>query len=863
MAKTKRRSADTDSYRYGSATRSNLPTEQTEPLMSEGDKAPRPFTPVRRKRDDEPVLAWARDSAGADQTYDAYPLYVREKVHPGAFVESLKSGTGAPATLFEDFNGLPSENAAYEWYEHAGNWQNRIIHGESDRVMASLAEREHLSGRVQMIYFDPPYGIGFKSNFQVSTRGRETADGRKGLPCDPQTIRAFRDTYERGVHSYLDQMLERLVLCRGLLAESGSVFVQIGDENVHRMAVVLDEVFGTENRVATIPFVTSGSSSSSTLSSIADFLLWYAKDKAEMKYHQLYEPLTRAEKIEHMSSYAMVEFADGTTGTLTAEQRDNPDANLPDGARIYRRMPLASPGTSTTGRSDTYYWNGQHWPCPRGEQWRVSMEGMERLDQLGRLDAAGPGSTLSWKRYEHEVPGRRVHNVWHRQMSTSDKRYVVQTAEQVIERCLLMATDPGDLVFDPTCGGATTALVAERWGRRWITCDTSPVSVAIARQRIATAAFEYWTPADSANGSAVEAEFSGSAVADAPQGGWGHDPARGFVYQRVPKVSAAKLAYDHNSEPELLVDRPHSTKGVTRVASPFTVESSSPWSHVPFDGAAAATPASHADFTQAVVEALPRSPIRASRPGDNSETPDIHIREIMVWPGRKGVISHLVTYTVGGGSREQRAGLLVAPEDATATMAMLRRAALDSAVSIDAAKLVIVVAFAFAPDTSDAHTLGSVQMVRVQMHRDLQIRDLRDDDDHHAFVIVGQPDIQIHDEGNDMVSVELRGYDTYNPATGNATAGKAQDVACWIIDTDHDGVSFFARRIHFPGADDDKQIKRLQRQLGSALDMLRWNAVLSTCSAPFAVPESGEIAVKIITTTGMEMSLVAKVPAPT
>ena len=224
----------TDSYQYASAKRSNLPTEQTEPLMGADDKAPRPFTPAGRERDDEPVLAWSREAL--PQTYDAHPLYVREKIHPGAFVQSLKTGK-AQTTLFDDFNGLPSPDAAYEWYEHVGNWQNRLIHGESARVMASLAERERLSGRVQMIFFDPPYGIGFKSNFQVSTRNRETAEGRKGLPCDTRTIRAFRDTYHRGIHSYLDQMLEKLTLCRELLTESGSIFVQIGDENVHRMAV--------------------------------------------------------------------------------------------------------------------------------------------------------------------------------------------------------------------------------------------------------------------------------------------------------------------------------------------------------------------------------------------------------------------------------------------------------------------------------------------------------------------------------------------------------------------------------------------------------------------------------------------------
>ena len=314
---------------------------------------------------------------------------MREKVHPAAFVKLLQ-GSGEQPQLFSDFNGLPSPDAAYERYQHSANWSNRLIHGESARVMASLLARENMAGRVQMIYFDPPYGIGYRSNFQVSVNNRETPEKAEGRPHDTRTIRAFRDTYERGIHSYLDLTREKCILMRELLTESGSLFMQIGDENVLRVGLLLDEVFGAENRVALISFATSGSSSAKTLPSVADFLLWYAKDQTRVKYHQLYEPLTRAEKIEHMSSYAMVELKDGANRQVSDAERTDPDQYLPDGARLYRRMPLSSPGTSTTGRSDPYYWDGQHWPCPQGEHWRVSMEGMDRLAQLGRLDAAGP-----------------------------------------------------------------------------------------------------------------------------------------------------------------------------------------------------------------------------------------------------------------------------------------------------------------------------------------------------------------------------------------------------------------------------------------------------------------------------------------
>ena len=463
----------TDQYTHPSAKRVNLPTEQTGKTMSDAARRPILHQPQSREIDDEPILAWNRQPANQDG-HAAHPLYVREKVHPAAFVKLLQ-GSGDQPQLFSDFNGLPSPDAAYEWYQHAANWSNRLIHGESTRVMASLLARENMTGKVQMVYFDPPYGMGYKSNFQVSVNSRETPEKAEGRPLDTRTIRAFRDTYERNIHSYLDLTREKLVLMRELLADTGSLFMQIGDENVLRAGLLLDEIFGPENRVVVIPFVTTGSSSSNTLPSVADFLLWYAKDAQKVKYRQLYERLTRAEKIAHMSSYAAVQLPDGTTRTLTAQEKHEPDVYLPDGSRLYGRMPLVSRGTSTTGRSGPYYWNGKHWPCPSGQQWRVSMDGMDHLAEMGRLDAASPDSALRWKRYEDEVPGRQLNNIWHQQMSASDKRYVVQTADSVIERCVLMATDPGDLVFDPTCGGATTAIAAEKWGRRWITCDTSPV----------------------------------------------------------------------------------------------------------------------------------------------------------------------------------------------------------------------------------------------------------------------------------------------------------------------------------------------------------------------------------------------------
>ena len=838
----------TDQYTHPSAKRANLPTEQTGKTMSDTDRRPILHQPQTREIDDEPILAWNRQPANQDG-HAAHPLYVREKVHPSAFVKLLQ-GSGEQPELFRDFNGLPSPDAAYEWYQHAANWSNRLIHGECTRVMASLLARENMAGKVQMIYFDPPYGVGYRSNFQVSVNQRDrTPESAEGRPLDTRTIRAFRDTYERNIHSYLDLTREKLILMRELLADTGSLFMQIGDDNVLRVGMLLDEVFGAENRVSLIPFATTSGSSSKTLPSVADFLLWYAKDKRQPTYHQLYEPLTRAEKIAHMSSYAMVELDDGSTRTPEPEERDDPDSHLPAGARLYRRVALTSPGTSTTGRSDPYSWRGQNWTCPAGEQWRVSMEGMDRLAQLDRLDAAGPGSALSWKRYENEVPGRRINNMWHQQAYASDKRYVVQTADSVIERCVLMATDPGDLVLDPTCGGATTAVAAEKWGRRWITCDTSPVAVSIARQRLATATFPYWTLADSADGARQEAELSGKPEALRPEGGWGNDPAHGFVYERVPQVSASVLAYNRDPDPIMLVDQPRKKRAVTRVASPLTVESEQPWATViPLEGTDDEMVVAHGDFSEAVEAALMNHTINGGR-----ENADMTIRALEPWPGDSELLAWKATYTINGGAAEHAAAVMVAAEDVTVPGEMVREAAREITDSAERANVLLVVAYAYAADAPP--TVGRITVARAQMNRDLMIRELSAETGHEAFVIIGEPDIHILDDyPNGQIAVEVQGYDTFDPATGNASEGGPDDVACWMLDTDHDGESFYARRIHFPGADNDRQIKKLLRELGRYADDVEQEALTAMRSAPFDPPERGRIAVKIVTATGMEMT---------
>lgn len=454
------------------------------------------------------------------------------------------------------------------------------------------------------------------------------------------------------------------------------------------------------------------------------------------------------------------------------------------------------------------------------------------------------------------MPGRKFHNLWFKQMSASDKRYVVQTADAAIERCILMTTDPGDLVLDPTCGGATTAAMAERWGRRWITCDTSPVSIAIARQRLATSTHPYWLLQDSAEGAARENELGGAPL-DRPEG-YDADPVHGFVYERVPRVSAAILAYDHKVDPILLVDRPYRVSRTTRVASAFTVESESPHAYIPAGDEAGAelspSPMAHGEFLSRVISAVRAIDIRSARAGGEP----LAITDCESWPGGEhSLISHRVRFQSVGGD-ERVGALCVAAEDATVTETMIRAAALEAAGRVPDSTAVFVIGYAFEALSGD-EAFGRIQVVRVNMNRDLQIGGLTDSSSDHAFVMIGQPDVQIVDCDDGRIRVRLLGYDTYDPRTGNVHSGEPGDVACWMVDTDYDRISFFARKLHFPGAEDDRQVKSLKRQIGPIIDHLAWDAAFSTESVAFDKPSNGSIAVKIVTTTGADMVAVRTV----
>ena len=479
-----------ESLTHKEATRKNLPTAEYQSVMEKKEQSAVRVTYERRNRDLDPQLMWrGKDEQDwSDLVVHAPPLYIQEKVHPKALIDDLKGGSKkrefeagqVTLDLFSDFNGVPKGADKTEFYKHDQNWSNRMILGDSFQVMASLAEREGLRGQVQCIYFDPPYGIKFNSNFQWSTTSRDVKDGNiTHITREPEQVKAFRDTWRDGIHSYLTYLRDRLTVARDLLSESGSIFVQIGDENVHRVRALMDEVFGDQNHIATIMFRTTTGFSGSFLSSVCDFVVWFGKDKKSTKYRQLFDDKTA--NAESGYGYNKIELGDFSKRKLTKDEVLNIN-RIPNDGRLYRVADLRSQGISKSDQTFLHQ-NKTHTPG-NNAHWKTTVEGLRNLDRAGRIESLG--SSIGYVRYFNDFPVSPISNYWHETANSyqEKKTYVVQTMEAVIEKCLLMCTDPGDLVLDPTCGSGTTAAVSEQWGRRWITIDTSRVALALARARI-------------------------------------------------------------------------------------------------------------------------------------------------------------------------------------------------------------------------------------------------------------------------------------------------------------------------------------------------------------------------------------------
>ena len=578
MAKRSRRKS-VEAITHDAAKRRNIPTAEYQPVMRSDDADPIRVAYQRRNPDLDPQLVWRGKDVQdwSDLVVQAPPLFIQEKVHPKVLIDDLARMTrearaereaaehGVQTDLFGDFNGLPNDDARTEFYQHDANWSNRMILGDSLQVMASLAEREGLRGKVQCIYMDPPYGIKFNSNFQWSTTSRDVKDGKaEHITREPEQVKAFRDTWRDGIHSYLTYLRDRLTVARDLLTESGSIFVQIGDENVHRVRAVMDEVFGAANFVAQVTVRVKSPLGVSDLARTTDHIIWYANSVDVMKYRRVRLPKALDAHPEFSSLLS-------SSGEVRSRS-DRSDAD-PDAWRYFTPQNLGSSGYTPSCMFDAIV-DGAVYAYPKGKSWKTNQDGMRRLGFAGRLQPLK--SSLRWRYFFDDAPSEAITDIWSDTFAAAAKAYVVQTSHLVVQRCAMMTTDPGDLVLDPTCGSGTTAYVAEQWGRRWITIDTSRVALALARSRIMGARYPYYLLADSPEGQRKEAELARKAPSEAPTYG---DIRQGFVYQRVPHITLKSIA--NNAEIDIIYERMQPAVETALAdlnlslrghATPFTVE---------------------------------------------------------------------------------------------------------------------------------------------------------------------------------------------------------------------------------------------------------------------------------------------------
>ncbi len=856
-------------------TRANIPTGELAGFVADEDAPPA----VRYARDPslDPQLVWRGkdEQDSADLEVPSVPVYVQEKVVPRALVEDLRPARDDVPSLFDDFDGLDFSDKV-DFYAHEANWSNRMILGDSLLAMTSLAEREGLRAKVQMIYIDPPYGIRFGSNWQVSTRKREVKDGKvEDATRQPEQVKAFRDTWELGIHSYLAYLRDRLVVARELLTESGSVFVQIGDENVHLVRSLLDEVFGSENFVGQISVQTTTGASSpaartDTLASVCDYVIWYARDQEQLKYRQLLQP---AEK-KQTSGYRWLMFPDGKYRGMTAEELRG-DRGTPVGARTYKPDNIQSPGSAGV---QEFVHEGKTYRPGQNSHWKASLEGMRRLAAAGRIHVAR--DSIQYVRMSDDFVYSPLSNVWTDVSSgnfTTEKVYVVQTNLKVIERCLLMTTDPGDLVLDPTCGSGSTALLAEQWGRRWITTDTSRVALTLTRTRMMAARLPYFLLADSPEGLRKEAELLG-ATPDTAQ--TTHRKVRkGFVYARAARVTLGSIsrnpdivegmtreqidaAIARHAESELLYDQPYEDKGRVRVSGPFTVESLAPHRTVAQPERPAPPTASKAvSYEQTVLENLKKAGVQN---GWRSER--------LVFDRVEPYAGHWIQalgHAVGEQGAPERVGIALGPQYGTVDADLVQQAAKE-AVRGAGLDLLLVCGFAFDPRASEkakefapASTddfavaqgerhFGRLPVLLVRVNPDLAMGDtlLKATGAGNLFTVFGEPDIALERTVDGLV-VEIRGLDVYDPTTGTVRSSSTDDIACWFIDTNYDEESFFVRHAYFTGA--DEPYAKLQRALRTEVDPDAWASLYLTRSRPFPAPSTGKIAVKVISHYGDEV----------
>ena len=789
----------------------------------------------------DPQLLWAGKAEHTKFEVPTVSLHVHERIDPRTIIEAVKkrNGNGEQQSLFSFMGENLPLREAIEFYKHKHNWSNRLIAGDSLLVMNSLLEKEGMSGKVQMVYMDPPYGIKYGSNFQPFVNKRDVKDGKdEDLTSEPEMIKAFRDTWELGIHSYLTYMRDRLLLAKKLLHDSGSIFVQINDNNLHLIKILMGEIFGNENCVNIIPFKKRASFLSrfgKGLFELFDYIVWYAKDIGKVKVNPLYIPIDRDKQLK--GEFRYYEDEKGIR-KITEEDIKNPDFDL---SKVFRTH-SASKNSKNPQNTEPIKIKERILYPPSGHEWKANAKGMNRLKEAGRL--IGTSETRPYKMCFTDFPYQLLNNLWDDTLAEQFSIYAVQTDELPIQRCIILTTMPGDLVFDPTCGSGTTAYVAEQWGRRWITCDTSRVSITLAKQRLMTALFDYYQLAHLDEG--VDS---------------------GFVYKTIPHITLKSIANNEPPASETIYDQPNIDNTKARVTGPFTVEAVPSPTSRSFDELAE-------DGVSDVSVARSGETLRQSEWRDELLNNGVrgkggqYIKFSRVEPlsGTRYIQAEAETKPEKGKERE-RVFIVFGPEHAPIEQRQVALA-LDEAQSLrPKVDIILFAAFQFDPEAAkdiDELNWPGVTLLRVQMNADLFTSDLkkkRTSDD--SFWFLGQPDVRIKKiekgEHKGKFQIEVKGFDYYDTKTGNVISGSDKNIAVWMLDPDYDGRSLFPRQVFFPMSSDAEGWSKLAKNLKAEIDRELIETYRGTISLPFSAGEYKQCAVKIVDDRGIESLRIIKI----
>lgn len=873
-----------DSLKHKDDKRAHIPSkeeagyEDANPKVQSGKKSLElPLNPVTTRGQD-PELFWLHKYGNDDREallrIDIRSLYRHEHIAPEKLIKNLYrvvEETDAQPDLFGNVNemfgnALDKEelDKVGDYYTHQDGWTNRLIQGDSHLVMASLLEREGMAGQVQMIYLDPPYGIKYGSNWQIKLNNRDVKDGAdEALTGEPEVIKAFRDTWELGIHSYLSYLRDRLLIAKELLTDSGSCFVQISEENVHLVRSVMDEVFGSENFIVQIILKKTGTLIGDFIESINDYVLWYGKDKKQAKYRPLFKEKYRDSTV----GYDFVEFSDGKQRSLSEAEKNDPSL-LSNDAKIFGSYPLHSEGFRATTTCN-FDWQGISYHPGANRNWKVGVEGLRKLGEAGRLLATK--GNIRYKRYIDDFPYVAITNNWEGTFTAANKIYVVQTSSLAIQRCLLMTTDPGDLVLDPTCGSGTTAYVAEQFGRRWITIDTSRIALNIAKTRLMTATFPYYHLY-----SEVSADYAPDKngklkpkIKPLPEGEQTHDIRQGFVYEKVPHITLKSLANDEPPDTETLYDQPYEDKKRLRVCGPFTVETLQ-------------------NFEPVAPEDLDDETRANEQEGAFEEVVRHHLLSTGVKNGRKDeqviftrveLLSHEYLHAEGFYQTprgESKAYFHLGPKFGTVSKTAVNEAIKECRTRGDADWLVIL-GFSFESDIQGGEitrSLGTFEVTKARIHDDLLQEGLKKKPAKSAasFVTIGEPDVKLHHDGS-AVTLEIQGLDIYDPIKDQVKPRDLHDIAYWMVDDDYDASNFVVKQIFFCGSEKKDEFDdwkkglsdvakqstktRAEKTLKIELDDEAFDRIYGFRSHPIQIKRNGQkVAVRIISQFGEESTKV-------